>query len=213
MTTAALHDHIDPAILQTRWPLERVLFALAGSMTLISAALAVLISSWFLLLTAFRRRRPVALRALRRMPGVADLATRVFAALRYLPAPGGPPMSTITVPRAVRPAEPPIRVQDARGADRTPWALHRHALSHRAHRLARSRACARLPRAPGRDGSLRRRLGSERIAVGAGPQAGRTRLRRPGQLRPDDGRPFPDADGQRPGLQVGHSAGRTDAAR
>ena len=36
-----------------RWPLERVLFALAGSMTLISAALAVLISPWFLLLTAF----------------------------------------------------------------------------------------------------------------------------------------------------------------
>lgn len=53
MTTAPLHDHIDPAILQIRWPLERVLFALAGSMTLISAALAVLISSWFLLLTAF----------------------------------------------------------------------------------------------------------------------------------------------------------------
>jgi hypothetical protein len=37
----------------SRWPLERVLFALAGSMTLISAALAVLISPWFLLLTAF----------------------------------------------------------------------------------------------------------------------------------------------------------------
>ena len=37
----------------SRWPLERVLFALAGSMTLISALLAVLISPWFLLLTAF----------------------------------------------------------------------------------------------------------------------------------------------------------------
>ncbi len=36
-----------------RWPLERVLFALAGSMTLISAALAALVSPWFLLLTAF----------------------------------------------------------------------------------------------------------------------------------------------------------------
>jgi hypothetical protein len=36
-----------------RWPLERVLFALAGSMTLISALLAALISPWFLLLTAF----------------------------------------------------------------------------------------------------------------------------------------------------------------
>lgn len=36
-----------------RWPLERVLFALAGTMTLLSTALAVLVSPWFLLLTAF----------------------------------------------------------------------------------------------------------------------------------------------------------------
>ena len=37
----------------TRWPLERVLFALAGTVTLVSAALAVIVSPWFLLLTAF----------------------------------------------------------------------------------------------------------------------------------------------------------------
>lgn len=36
-----------------RWPLERVLFALAGTMILVSVALALLISPWFLLLTAF----------------------------------------------------------------------------------------------------------------------------------------------------------------
>ena len=36
-----------------RWPLERVLFALAGSVTLLSALLAALISPWFLVLTAF----------------------------------------------------------------------------------------------------------------------------------------------------------------
>ncbi len=36
-----------------RWPLERVLFALAGFMTLASAGLAAFISPWFLLLTAF----------------------------------------------------------------------------------------------------------------------------------------------------------------
>lgn len=35
------------------WPLERVLFALAGTMTLVSAALAVAVTPWFLLLTAF----------------------------------------------------------------------------------------------------------------------------------------------------------------
>jgi hypothetical protein len=33
--------------------LERVLFALAGTMTLLSVALAALVSPWFLLLTAF----------------------------------------------------------------------------------------------------------------------------------------------------------------
>ena len=36
-----------------RWPLERVLFALAGSMTLLSVLLAALVSPWFLLLTVF----------------------------------------------------------------------------------------------------------------------------------------------------------------
>ena len=35
------------------WPLERILFALAGTMTLISVALALTVSPWFLLLTAF----------------------------------------------------------------------------------------------------------------------------------------------------------------
>jgi hypothetical protein len=37
----------------TRWPLERILFAMAGTMTLVSAALAAFVSPWFLLLTAF----------------------------------------------------------------------------------------------------------------------------------------------------------------
>ena len=37
----------------TTWPLERVLFAMAGTMTLLSALLAATVSPWFLLLTAF----------------------------------------------------------------------------------------------------------------------------------------------------------------
>ena len=37
----------------TRWPLERVLFAMAGSVVLLSVLLAVTVSPWFLLLTAF----------------------------------------------------------------------------------------------------------------------------------------------------------------
>lgn len=35
------------------WPLERVLFALAGTVTLVSALLAAVVSPWFLLLTTF----------------------------------------------------------------------------------------------------------------------------------------------------------------
>lgn len=34
------------------WPRERVLFALAGTATLLGAALAALVSPWFLLMTA-----------------------------------------------------------------------------------------------------------------------------------------------------------------
>jgi fatty acid desaturase len=37
----------------SRWPLERLLFAMAGVVTLLSAALAGLVSPWFLVLTAF----------------------------------------------------------------------------------------------------------------------------------------------------------------
>jgi Protein of unknown function (DUF2892) len=37
----------------SRWPLERVLFALAGTVVLLSVALIALVSPWFLILTAF----------------------------------------------------------------------------------------------------------------------------------------------------------------
>lgn len=37
----------------SRWPLERVLFAMAGTVTLVSVALVALVSPWFLLLTGF----------------------------------------------------------------------------------------------------------------------------------------------------------------
>lgn len=35
------------------WPLERVLFLMAGTMTALSAVLAAAVSPWFLLLTGF----------------------------------------------------------------------------------------------------------------------------------------------------------------
>jgi hypothetical protein len=39
--------------LTRRWPLERILFLMAGAMTGLSALLAAFVSPWFLLLTAF----------------------------------------------------------------------------------------------------------------------------------------------------------------
>jgi hypothetical protein len=37
----------------SQWPLERVLFLMAGTMTGLSAMLSALVSPWFLLLTGF----------------------------------------------------------------------------------------------------------------------------------------------------------------
>ena len=42
------------------WPLERVLFALAGSVILVSVLLAVAVSPWWLLLSAFAGLNQVA---------------------------------------------------------------------------------------------------------------------------------------------------------
>jgi hypothetical protein len=50
MNTASASIATEP---RTKWPLERVRFAMAGSMTLLSAGLAAFVSPWFLLLTAF----------------------------------------------------------------------------------------------------------------------------------------------------------------
>ena len=51
MTTATTCPPTPPH--SRSWPLERVLFAMAGTMTLLSALLAAVVSPWFLLLTAF----------------------------------------------------------------------------------------------------------------------------------------------------------------
>jgi ABC-type transport system involved in cytochrome bd biosynthesis fused ATPase/permease subunit len=44
---------VERSNVERRWPLERVLFALAGTVTLASVALVALVSPWFLVLTAF----------------------------------------------------------------------------------------------------------------------------------------------------------------
>jgi hypothetical protein len=51
--TTHTDPHTSRPAATTHWPLERVLFAMAGTMSLVSAALAAFVSPWFLLLTAF----------------------------------------------------------------------------------------------------------------------------------------------------------------
>lgn len=51
METAAAMD--GPAKARRHWPLERVLFSTAGTVTLLSALLAATLTPWFLLLTVF----------------------------------------------------------------------------------------------------------------------------------------------------------------
>jgi hypothetical protein len=53
MTTTDHHCDALEVRSRRRWPAERVLFALAGTMTLVSALLAAIVSPWFLLLTTF----------------------------------------------------------------------------------------------------------------------------------------------------------------
>jgi hypothetical protein len=40
-------------LMRRAWPLERILFALAGTMTLLAVVLAATVSAWFLMLAAF----------------------------------------------------------------------------------------------------------------------------------------------------------------
>ena len=70
-----------------RWPLERVLFALAGTMTLLSALLAATSPAWFLLLTAFVGVNQWLYVLVGNVPGIDRAAPRLPPALRDLPAP------------------------------------------------------------------------------------------------------------------------------
>jgi hypothetical protein len=52
-TATEPHGSHDTRATGSRWPLERVLFALAGTVTLLSVLLVIAVSPWFLLLTTF----------------------------------------------------------------------------------------------------------------------------------------------------------------
>ena len=69
-----------------QWPLERILFALAGTMTGLSAVLSALVSPWFLLLTGFVAFfQPAALRHRGELPGLAHPRHAFGVGRRVLP--------------------------------------------------------------------------------------------------------------------------------
>ena len=80
-----------------RLSLDRaLLFALAGTMTLLAIVLAVTVGPWFLLLGAFVAAQPVAVRAGRRLPGVGRPRPDALLPER------GDPVSTVAASAATR---------------------------------------------------------------------------------------------------------------
>ena len=67
-TTSPLARRTPSSPVASNWPLERVLFLLAGTMTGLSAALSALVSPWFLLLTGFVALNQLAFVALGNCP-------------------------------------------------------------------------------------------------------------------------------------------------
>lgn len=67
----------DALAARSGWPLERVLFAMAGTVTLLAAVLAALVSPWFLLLAGFVALNQWAF-ALTGHCGASFVLTRVF---------------------------------------------------------------------------------------------------------------------------------------
>ena len=137
------------------WPLERVLFAMAGTMTLLSALLVVVVSPWFLLLTAF-----------------VGVNQWLYVVVGACPA-------SLVLGRALRPALGPVpgggRSMTAVRPDRPARPLHRHPLPHGRDRLGARRRRARLLRAESRARPLRRRLGGHRLASPSPPARRSTR--------------------------------------
>ncbi len=70
-----------PAPAAQAWPLERILFLMAGTMTGLSALLAVLVSPWFLLLTGFVALNQIAFASIRHC-GASLILEHVFGAKR-----------------------------------------------------------------------------------------------------------------------------------
>lgn len=74
----------DVVTTRTGWPLERVLFAMAGTVTVLAAVLTLVVSEWFVLLAAFAGLNQWLFVAFGDCPASLIL-TRVFRLQRSVP--------------------------------------------------------------------------------------------------------------------------------
>ena len=167
------------------WPLERVLFAMAGTVTLLSALLAAVVSPWFLLLTAFVGVNQWLYVLVGACPASLVLG-RLFGLRSTLYPPGDPAMT---------PRYGPI------------GRLGRYTATH--FRDRRDRAGRSSPSALGffaprvetaLSGAGWEATGSESVAA---RKADRQELPRPVLERSDGRRALARQDGERPGLPAG----------
>ena len=158
MTTTQKISH--PAAQRLRawpgWPLERILFALAGTVTLVSVVLAATLGPWWLVLAAFVGINQLAFVV------VGDCVASVLLRGSSVSSGGVSDERLDVAARAGRPA------RSLRGDARP---------RHRA-RVGRRRRRPRLPCPAGRDRPVGRRLGGERVAVRLGAHVDPAALRR-----------------------------------
>lgn len=81
METTTVSPAAAPVATRTAWPLERILFLLAGSMTMLSALLSAVVSPWFLLLAAFVAANQLAFASIGHC-GASLILERVFGVKR-----------------------------------------------------------------------------------------------------------------------------------
>ncbi len=80
-TAVSTPTHVQAQPRPNAWPLERILFLLAGTMTGLSALLSAIVSPWFLLLTGFVAVNQLLFASVRHC-GASLVLERVFGAKR-----------------------------------------------------------------------------------------------------------------------------------
>ena len=186
-------EHGPSCVRKAGWPLERVLFAMAGTVVLASALLVALVSPWFLLLTAF-----------------VGVNQWLYVMVGACPA-------SLVIRAPLRPAlcaVPRRRARHVTASGRSgDWGARRRRTSGPSPSRGSSSPWASAFFAPRVETALSgagwEATGSESVQA---RDAGRQELRRPLELRPAGRRALARQDGHRSVLQAGDRRRRADPA-